>query len=160
MKLIKTYSALAIANWVLIALLVQGRQFIIPVQKTPSPPVSAQTQTPPDTQSEPTPTARVIHVPRVIVVGNDGSVSAGVTGAASQQQTNTNPVATQAPAQATQPTKDTRCLIVIDGATYDVSAFRSMHSGGDIFQCGTDMSSVFWSQHGSSTLRQMARYRL
>lgn len=58
------------------------------------------------------------------------------------------------------PTQDTRCIIGIDGVQYDVSAYRSMHPGGDIFNCGADMSGAFWSQHGAGTLNKMAKYRL
>jgi hypothetical protein len=43
---------------------------------------------------------------------------------------------------------------------YDVTAFRSMHSGGNVFTCGADMSAVFWGRHGQSTLNQMARYKV
>lgn len=54
--------------------------------------------------------------------------------------------------------KDTRCLIIISGKTYDVTTFQDMHSGGNVFDCGTDMTDIFYSRHGGSTLRQMARY--
>ena len=70
-----------------------------------------------------------------------------------QQPASANP--TSAP-----PPQDTRCLIGIDGAQYDVTAYRSMHPGGDIFNCGADMSGAFWSQHGAGTLSKMAKYRL
>lgn len=59
-----------------------------------------------------------------------------------------------------EPTKDPRCVISVDGASYDVTSFRSAHSGGDIFTCGTDMSAVFHGQHAASYLSQMAQYKL
>lgn len=42
------------------------------------------------------------------------------------------------------------CIITIDGREYDVTNLRSTHTGGDIFQCGTDMSAVFHGQHGDN----------
>jgi len=62
------------------------------------------------------------------------------------------------PRVAPKPTPDTRCLITIDGKSYDVTSYRKQHPGGDIFTCGTDMTKVFYSQHGSSTLKKMQKY--
>lgn len=53
-----------------------------------------------------------------------------------------------------------RCIIVIDGVKYDVTDFRKIHSGGDIFQCGSDMSDIFHGQHNDSTLQKMQQYRV
>lgn len=58
------------------------------------------------------------------------------------------------------PTPDTRCLVQIDGTTFNVSQLRTTHSGGNIFTCGTDMSAIFWNQHGQSILSQMQKYRI
>jgi hypothetical protein len=41
------------------------------------------------------------------------------------------------------------CIITIDGQRYDVQPLRNSHSGGDVFQCGTDMSAIFHDQHGN-----------
>ena len=57
-----------------------------------------------------------------------------------------------------QATPDNRCIITIDGQKYDVTDFRNQHPGGDIFNCGTDMSAIFHGQHSNSTLRKMQRY--
>lgn len=59
-----------------------------------------------------------------------------------------------------QPTPDARCLIKIDGSVYDVTAFRTAHSGGNVFTCGADMSQIFWSRHGQSMLDYMSRYKV
>ncbi len=42
------------------------------------------------------------------------------------------------------------CIVTIDGSRYDVESLRSTHPGGDIFECGTDMSAAFHAQHGAS----------
>lgn len=70
---------------------------------------------------------------------------------------NTGQVNNQAPAA---PTADSRCVIVIDGGRYDVSAFRNQHSGGNVFSCGTDMSAIFHGEHPNSFLQKMARYKI
>jgi cytochrome b involved in lipid metabolism len=50
-----------------------------------------------------------------------------------------------------------RCLITVSGKQYDLTQFRTMHSGGDIFVCGTDMTQVYISQHGSN-MSKLSRY--
>ena len=58
------------------------------------------------------------------------------------------------------PTRDTRCLVVVDGLQYNLTQFVKLHSGGDIFQCGTDMSSSFHNQHPNNYLDILAKYRI
>jgi len=58
------------------------------------------------------------------------------------------------------PVVDNRCIVVIDGGKYDVTQFRNIHSGGDIFQCGTDMSAIFHGQHDNSYLNRMSQYKI
>lgn len=43
-----------------------------------------------------------------------------------------------------------RCLITISGNQYDVTTFRTRHGGGDIFNCGTDMTAAYHSAHGNN----------
>lgn len=50
------------------------------------------------------------------------------------------------------------CIITVHGTRYNVTEFRAIHSGGDIFTCGADMTGVFDSQHSMGTLRRMAPY--
>jgi hypothetical protein len=45
------------------------------------------------------------------------------------------------------------CAITLFGKQYDVTNLRSTHSGGDIFNCGTDMTAVYQGRHGSSVSR-------
>jgi len=66
-------------------------------------------------------------------------------------------VPTTIPTKPAVPTPDNRCIIVIDGNQYDVSSFRNQHSGGDIFQCGTDMSQIFHGRHDNSYLNSLRR---
>ena len=68
------------------------------------------------------------------------------------------PVSTPKPAAPKPPSN--RCIIVIQGVKYDITDFRKMHSGGDIFKCGTDMTNVFFGQHNNSTLSAMAKYKI
>lgn len=63
-------------------------------------------------------------------------------------------------AATSNPQLTNRCIITLDGASYDVTDFRNLHSGGDIFTCGTDMSALFWSRHGRSMFNRMQQYRL
>lgn len=58
------------------------------------------------------------------------------------------------------PVVDNRCIIVVDSIQYDVTSFRNLHSGGDIFQCGTDMSSIFHGQHDNSFIGKMSQYKI
>lgn len=53
-----------------------------------------------------------------------------------------------------------KCLVYIDGTRYDMTEFRNIHSGGDVFQCGADMTSIFLGQHPSSYMDKIAKYRI
>jgi cytoskeletal protein RodZ len=59
---------------------------------------------------------------------------------------------------SSSPTVDTRCIVTVSGNKYDVTVYRTQHSGGDIFKCGTDMTSIFFGQHSSGKLSQMSKY--
>ena len=49
------------------------------------------------------------------------------------------------------------CVITIDGQKYDVQSLRSTHTGGDIFQCGADMSAAFHRKHDDN-LQMIQKY--
>ncbi len=77
------------------------------------------------------------------------------------------PSATLTPAPTARPTftptstpkpQAGKCIITVDGRKYDVTFFRSIHSGGNIFICGTDQSVLFHSKHSNSFLSKLARY--
>ena len=70
------------------------------------------------------------------------------------------PIATVTPKiTTTQPiiNPSSLCIITLSGNTFDVTKLRVTHSGGDIFKCGTDMTSVYIGRHGTDMSR-MAKY--
>jgi len=46
-------------------------------------------------------------------------------------------------------TNPNQCIVVLSGQQYDVTKLQNTHSGGNIFQCGTDMTNIYNNQHGS-----------
>lgn len=56
--------------------------------------------------------------------------------------------------------KPSGCIVSIDGVSYDVTRLKVTHSGGDIFNCGTDMSSIFWREHNNRILQRMQQYKI
>lgn len=76
----------------------------------------------------------------------------------------TKPVERPAPATVlatpTPPPKPAGCVIKIDGVSYEITALRKSHSGGDIFTCNTDMSAIFWGRHNQKILQKMQAYRI
>ena len=51
-----------------------------------------------------------------------------------------------------------KCIITIDGKKYNVTEFRKLHEGGDIFDCGEDNTEKFYSEHTGGKLEQMGTY--
>lgn len=49
--------------------------------------------------------------------------------------------------------KSGQCIVTVFGKQYDVTELKDTHSGGDIFECGTDVSQVYQSQHGTKVGR-------
>lgn len=43
------------------------------------------------------------------------------------------------------------CIITVSGNKYDVTNFRYVHEGGNVFKCGEDMTEVFKKAHGGYT---------
>lgn len=82
-------------------------------------------------------------------------------------QTNPIPLATATPtAQPKQAAPQEKkqlaggCLVKIHDGVYDLAEFKKIHSGGDIFQCNSDMTSIFSQTHPQSYLNQIAKYRV
>lgn len=57
------------------------------------------------------------------------------------------------------PNDTSKCIVTLFSSQYDVTPLQTGHSGGNIFNCGTDMSVVYQSQHGTNVSR-MAPYIL
>lgn len=157
MKLIRTYALLAVLNWMFVSLVVIGVPELRNGRTDRAQPVTGAT--PSSDNPTPTPKRRVVHVKRVTVLSPTGAHS-GTSVGQSVASSAEVPQAAQTPASDPVPTADPRCIIIIDGVSYDVTQFRSMHSGGNVFTCGADMSATFWSRHGAGTLNAMARFRL
>ncbi|MCA9376545.1 hypothetical protein KC685_01325 [Candidatus Dojkabacteria bacterium] len=86
---------------------------------------------------------------------NDPIQQNNVQDSANPQPNNNSNVPTPQPT----PALDT-CIITVKGVQYDIQPFRRQHSGGDIFQCGTDMTSTFDSVHGRRELQRIEPYRI
>ena len=48
------------------------------------------------------------------------------------------------------------CVVRIFGQSYDVSVLGSTHSGGNVFNCGTNMDAVYAAQHGTNVSRMQS----
>jgi cytochrome b involved in lipid metabolism len=46
--------------------------------------------------------------------------------------------------------QDQRCVITISEKKYDVTMFKDVHPGGNVFKCGQDMTQAFNKQHGKN----------
>jgi cytochrome b involved in lipid metabolism len=55
-------------------------------------------------------------------------------------------------------TSSTACIITINSQKYDVTQYRFQHPGGNVFQCGTDMSTIFADKHPQSYLNKIQSY--
>lgn len=45
------------------------------------------------------------------------------------------------------------CLITLFGQQFDVTSLQTSHTGGNLFVCGTDMTSTYLAQHGTDLSR-------
>ena len=162
MRILKFLSAIAILNLAAVGIISNYSKI------TPAVAVSQFTQT-----SKPSPTPIII-VKKVVTKvfrtmapqsAQIAAVNANVTNN-TVNNNNNNPLPTNAPTQSAPsptpapPPQNTQCIITIDGGSYNVTNFRLMHSGGNIFSCGTDMSQTFWSRHNAAILSQMQQYRI
>jgi|GEM_PF-4800779 len=49
----------------------------------------------------------------------------------------------------TKSNNDDLCLVTVNGIRYNVTELATTHSGGNIFNCNTDMSDIYKSRHGN-----------
>ena len=165
MNFIKNLITITILNFLLLGSILQvGAQLNSKTEKNLT--ISAIEPTP-MVESTPVPTPTPIIIRRRVEVRKPAQKSTTSAPTSSNPATTpsspSTPTSTTPAPQASQPTpapQPTGCIVRIDGVSYDVTQFRKMHGGGDIFSCGSDMSASFWSAHGQSTLQKMQRYRL
>lgn len=50
-------------------------------------------------------------------------------------------------------TASSKCVITLFGKQYDVTTLATTHSGGNVFNCGTDMTATYQNQHGTNLSR-------
>lgn len=55
---------------------------------------------------------------------------------------------------------ENKCIIIVDEQKYDVTAFKKIHKGGDVFDCDSDMSDKFHQRHGAEILLKVANLKI
>lgn len=72
-------------------------------------------------------------------------------------------VATPKPTVAATPTPTpaaSGCIVTINGASYNITSLVKSHSGGNVFKCGTDMSSTFTGASPRHNISWMTKYKI
>lgn len=145
MKIFYTLSAMALFNLMIVIVLAN-----YPISKTLNEKVQGSETF--ETLVLPSPTPIIIRrqvVKKITVFATNAPVT-------TKTMTTTQPVTQPAP-PAPVPSG---CIITLDGASYNVTNLQKSHSGGDIFNCGSDMSATFWGKHGQSIFSKMQQYRI
>lgn len=150
MRLFYTLSAMAIFNLMTVAVLANA-----PIEKLMNEPVI---ETKVLAVIAPTPTPIIV---KRQVVKKVTVFATGVPSTNKIATTVTQPAQQPAPQQPSQPASvPSGCIITLDGGSYNVTSLQRSHSGGDIFNCGSDMSATFWGKHGQSIFSKMQQYRI
>lgn len=161
MKIFYTLSAMAIFNLMTVAVLANA-----PIQKLL--PEEEQVTEVVSTIIAPTPTPIIVKkqvVKKVtrFATGAPTTNNKVASSATTQNQTQPTQPVTQ-PATPQQPAPPapvpSGCIITLDGGSYNVTSLQKSHSGGDIFNCGSDMSATFWGKHGQGIFSKMQQYRI
>ncbi len=72
-----------------------------------------------------------------------------------------NPNTPSTPSTPAKTSNPNNCIITISGQKYDVTELLTTHSGGNIFECGKDNTSIFFSQHNQRWLdSRVAKYKV
>ncbi|MBP9817909.1 hypothetical protein KBC75_04145 [Candidatus Shapirobacteria bacterium] len=168
MKIIKTIFLIAMFNFFLVCGIVLATKNMTTTKIVASRtlPVIAESTVPTETIAiTPKLTPTIVKIIKKVIAEVDPFAvlikSGGVTTIKpnnSSPNTTSNTIQPTNPPPLAQPTIDSRCIISIDGKRYDVTVFRIQHSGGDIFNCGSDMSAIFHGQHSNSMLQRMDQY--
>jgi hypothetical protein len=66
------------------------------------------------------------------------------------------PKAKITPQNVTPTSISNKCIVTLFESLYDVTSLKISHSGGDIFNCGSDMTSIYQGEHGSGLSRMSA----
>lgn len=101
---------------------------------------------------------KIVKTAEPVVIGSNTQQLTQATSGNTNVTTNNSQTVTQT--QQTQSPQSNRCIVVVDGANYDLTNFINIHSGGNIFSCNSDMSQTFWSQHSQKQLNQLQQYRI
>lgn len=78
----------------------------------------------------------------------------------SDLKTDIIPTDTPESSPKTVPDLNNRCIISVRGSKFDITDFKKIHSGGDIFQCGTDMTDIFNGRHGDREFQILGKYQI
>ncbi len=163
MKTLYILSAIAIFNLLAVTALANS-----PMQKNLIAQKTSMTEVLPTIVPTPTPVVVIKQVIKKVTKFATTAPSANnkiatTTTATTQTQNQAQPSqatsqpAAQQPAPAPVPSG---CIITLDGSSYNVTNLQRTHSGGDIFNCGSDMSATFWGKHGQSIFNKMQQYRI
>ncbi len=53
------------------------------------------------------------------------------------------------------------CIVQIEGGYYDVTQLRTFHEGGDLFDCGKDVTRIYYYTHNKAFLETVMQvYRV
>ena len=99
-------------------------------------------------------------VKKVTVFATNAPVATKTVTTTQNQAQPTQPVTQPAQQPAPAAPVPSACIITLDGASYNVTNLQKTHSGGDIFNCGSDMSATFWGKHGQGIFSKMQQYRI
>jgi hypothetical protein len=68
--------------------------------------------------------------------------------------------ATAKPTPTPTPAAASGCVVTVDGASYNITSLVKSHSGGNVFKCGTDMSSTFNGASPRHKISWMTKYKI
>ena len=78
--------------------------------------------------------------------------------------TTATPKPTVAPTATATPTPTpaaaSGCIVTVDGASYNITSLVKSHSGGNVFKCGTDMSSTFNGASPRHKISWITKYKI
>lgn len=70
------------------------------------------------------------------------------------------PTAKATPTPTPTPAAASGCIVTVDGASYNITSLVKSHSGGNVFKCGTDMSSTFNGASPRHKISWMTKYKI